>query len=130
MSTELRVRISNLFYDSRVLINVRRPIKVFIHNDTSLFPLKVEFRPILYYQLNNNWYPEGYGNPLSGLQRCHTGGWEFGAFRTRPMTITYKIDAMARRPPDIPEWMINDTRTFVITYQKPPGGPGPPPALY
>ena len=113
------VKITRLDYPSEVAVKVRRPIRVWIHNESRLFPIATEFRPLLYY-----WSPEarrwlitGYGDIASGRPYCFTMGWEFSAWSDRVETVRYKIEAVCRNAPaGLPDRITTDSRTFTIRY--------------
>jgi len=110
------VRIVRLDYERTVPVGERRPIRVYVHNDTELFPVSVEMRPILYELRAGRWMAIGYGSVMGGIPRCSNASWEFGAYSNVEGTITYKVDVMVRRPPYPTEWVLGDSTTFSITY--------------
>jgi hypothetical protein len=115
------VKITKLEAPSECPINTRKPIRVWIHNYSRLFPPRTEFRPILYYYnpKYEQWYPEGYGDVASGIPYCSSAAWEFGAYRTTEETVTYKIEAQCRNTSaGVTNWITTDTRTFTVKYIK------------
>jgi hypothetical protein len=122
------VKIVRLDAPSECPINTRKPIRVWIHNYSRLFPLRTEFQPILYYYnpTYKRWCAEGYGDVAYGIPNCSSAAWEFGAYRWNEGTVNYKIDVQCRNVlAGVPNWITTDTRVFSVKYTKAAPPPKP-----